>query len=213
MKALIFVSAVLLLTSGCRVRQADLPYYLTPELTPEWVTNATADDPTTHRVGYFRLTSQTGKAVTAASLEGKITVAHFFFTRCRAVCPKTQPHLSWLLRQFPSDPRLQILSHSVTAHADSIPQLLAYAREHNIRDPRWFLLTGAQSEIQTLANQSYFANLNDGRSYGVDDLAHTETVFLVDQDRHIRGVYNGTLQLEMDRLRDDVRQLAGLDPT
>jgi protein SCO1 len=213
MKRYIIPAAVLFLAGGCRPRQADLPYYLTPELTPEWVTHEIATDPSTHRVGYFKLESQRGNDVTAASLEGKITVAHFFFTRCRGVCPRTQPHLSWLLRQFPSDPRLQILSHSVMAQADSIPQLLAYAREHHITDSRWLLLTGNPRDIETLATNSYFANLNDGRSYGIDDLAHTETVFLVDQDRHIRGVYNGTLQLEMERLRDDIRQLAELDPT
>jgi protein SCO1/2 len=45
-----------------------------------------------------------------------------------------------------------------------------------------------------------------------DDLPHTETVYLVDSKRHIRGVYNGTLRLDMEQLRDDIRLLAKGSP-
>jgi protein SCO1/2 len=62
-------------------------------------------------------------------------------------------------------------------------------------------------EIEKVASQYYYANLNDGRSYGVTDLAHTETLYLVDGDRRIRGVYNGTLRLDVERLRDDAATL------
>jgi protein SCO1/2 len=61
--------------------------------------------------------------------------------------------------------------------------------------------------MERLAKDSYFANLNDGRSYGVSDLVHTETIFLVDPHGRIRGVYNGTLELDMDRLVEDIRVL------
>ena len=39
--------------------------------------------------------------------------------------------------------------------------------------------------------------------------SRTETVVLVDQQRHIRGVYNGTLAFDMRRLIEDVRTLQG----
>jgi protein SCO1 len=189
--------------SGCRQERGGLPFYVSRELTPEWVRSGEA-----HRIGDFKLTTNNGSVLNASALDNKISVVHFFFTECNGVCPKTQPNLAWLLVQFPSERRLQILSHSVKPERDSVAALQSYAAEHRITDPRWLLLTGSTAEIEKLAVESYYANLDDGRSYGVNDLAHTETVYLIDSGRHIRGVYNGTLRLDVEQLRDDIRLLA-----
>jgi protein SCO1 len=39
------------------------------------------------------------------------------------------------------------------------------------------------------------------------DFLHTEKVVLVDQQRRIRGVYNGTIPLEMARMIEDIQTL------
>jgi len=36
---------------------------------------------------------------------------------------------------------------------------------------------------------------------------HTEHVLLVDRSKRIRGIYNGTLQLEIEQLIKDMKQL------
>jgi protein SCO1/2 len=193
--------------ASCSRRESSLPYYVSEQLTPEWMTDDAVNDTSMHRIADFRLTNQRREPVSGRSLVGKISVAHFFFTRCTGVCPKTQPNLARVLAKFPDDERIQILSYSVKPEEDSVPQLVAYAAEHHVTDARWNFLTGSRSEIERLAKDSYYANLNDGRSYGVNDLVHTETVFLVDPHGRIRGVYNGTLELDLDRLVDDIRVL------
>lgn len=199
--------ALLVALVGCAVRESSLPYYVSEQLTPEWMTDDAVNDSSMHTIADFSLTNQHGAAVTRRNLDGKISIAHFFFTRCAGVCPKTQPNLARVLRKFPGDSRIQILSHSVKPGEDSVARLVAYAAEHHVVDPRWNFLTGPRTEIERLARDSYFANLNDGRSYGINDLVHTETVFLVDPHGRIRGVYNGTLELDMDRLVDDMKVL------
>lgn len=200
-------AALLIAAVGCGSHESTLPYYVSEQLTPEWMSEESVNDSTIHRIADFRLTNQRRETVSGRSLIGKISVAHFFFTRCAGVCPKTQPNLARILTKFPDDARIQILSHSVKPEEDSVPQLVAYAAEHHVADPRWNFLTGSRLEIERLARDSYFANLNDGRSYGVSDLVHTETVFLVDPHGRIRGVYNGTLELDMNRLVEDIRVL------
>jgi protein SCO1/2 len=200
-------AALLIAVVGCGSHDSTLPYYVSEQLTPEWMGDDAVNDSTIHRIGDFRLINQRREVVTDRSLSGRITVAHFFFTRCAGVCPKTQPNLARVLSKFPGDARIQIFSHSVKPEEDSIAQLVAYAAEHHVLDRRWNFLTGSRSEIERLAKDLYFANLNDGRSYGVADLVHTETVFLVDPRGRIRGVYNGTLELDMDRLVEDIRVL------
>jgi protein SCO1/2 len=197
-------AALLIAVVGCGSHDSTLPYYVSEQLTPEWMGDDAVNDSTIHRIGDFRLINQRREVVTDRSLSGRITVAHFFFTRCAGVCPKTQPNLARVLSKFPGDARIQIFSHSVKPEEDSVAQLVAYAAEHHVLDRRWNFLTGSRSEIERLAKDLYFANLNDGRSYGVADLVHTETVFLVDLHGRIRGVYNGTLELDMDRLVDDI---------
>jgi protein SCO1/2 len=197
-------AALLIAVVGCGSHDSTLPYYVSEQLTPEWMGDDAVNDSTIHRIGDFRLINQRREVVTDRSLSGRITVAHFFFTRCAGVCPKTQPNLARVLSKFPGDARIQIFSHSVKPEEDSVAQLVAYAAEHHVLDRRWNFLTGSRSEIERLAKDLYFANLNDGRSYGVADLVHTETVFLVDPHGRIRGVYNGTLELDMDRLVDDI---------
>jgi protein SCO1/2 len=40
-----------------------------------------------------------------------------------------------------------------------------------------------------------------------NEFLHTENFILVDKHRRIRGVYNGTLRIEMDRLIEDIGTL------
>jgi protein SCO1 len=205
MKAALF--AGLIFIAACERTGGELPYYLTPELTPEFVSRDIAANPDVHRVGEFSLVRSDESVLTESALDEKVSVVHFFFTECSGVCPKTQPNLAWLLKQLPNENEIQILSHSVKPSDDSVAALRHYAAHHHITDTRWILLTGAMPEIEKVAGQYYYANLNDGRSYGVTDLAHTETLYLVDGDRRIRGVYNGTLRLDVERLRDDAARL------
>lgn len=182
-----------------------VPFYRSAELTPEWLTPSDAASVRTHRALPFVLTDQNDASITEASFAGRATVIHFFFTTCAGVCPTTQANLARMLASMPGEQRLQVLSHSVTPERDSVSALKIYATMHNIHDERWHLLTGARNTIETLARDSYFVNLRDGRSYGVNDLAHTETLVLVDSKGRLRGVYTGSLQLDIQRLAEDIQ--------
>jgi protein SCO1 len=181
-------------------RPAVLPFYQTPEMTPEWLTESAP----THHVAPFRLHDQRDRVITNAAFSDRVTIVHFFFTRCGDVCPTTTANVARTLRTI-GDARLQVLSHSVTPDADSVSALRHYAAMHSIVDARWHLVTGA--DVDALARRSYFVRLGRDSTYGVTSIAHTESVLLVDGKGRLRGVYAGTLALEMDRLREDVRSL------
>lgn len=203
-KALVLAALVL---SACGSPRLEVPFYRSSELTPEWLDSQTADAGDTHRVASFQLTDQNRVPVTADSLARRATIIHFFFTSCAGVCPTTQSNLARLLAGMPEESRLQVLSHSVTPERDSVAQLQMYARMHHINDRRWHLLTGPREDIERLARDSYFVNLNDGKSYGVSNLAHTETLVLVDARGRLRGMYTGSLPLDIERLGEDIRSI------
>lgn len=202
---LMFVA--LLLATGCKTPTLAVPFYRSASLTPEWLDPITANSNNTHRVAPFQLTDQNRIPVTADSLARRATIIHFFFTACAGVCPTTQTNIARLLAGMPDERRLQILSHSVTPERDSVAALQTYARMHHIDDARWHLLTGERRDIERLARDSYFVNLSDGKSYGISNLAHTETLVLVDARGRLRGMYTGSLPLDIERLGEDIRSI------
>jgi len=184
-----------------------LPYYRSAALTPEWLSPTPAADAQLHRIGAFRLTDQHGDTVTNADARGRISVASFFFTTCRGICPNLYKNLSKVVAAFPGERSVLILSHSVTPESDSVATLAAYAREHGIVGRQWRLLTGGHEAVRTLARQSYFVELGDTTGSARGTMFHSETVVLVDRAGHIRGLYDGSLAFDTARLIDDIAAL------
>jgi protein SCO1/2 len=205
MKVILYTFFVLILFS-CQ-KQETLPYYHLADFTPLWADEKEFAIDTLHRIAPFRFTDQQSRAVTSETVKGKIYVANFFFTACPSICPRMTNHLTKVQRAFASDNRVMILSHSVMPWADSVSRLKEYANVHHINNDQWRLLTGRQSEIYELARKSYFAEEVAGFKRDSTDFVHTEHCLLVDQEGHLRGIYKGTVELDIDRMIGDIRLL------
>ena len=114
--------------------------------------------------------------------------------------------LSRLLKDVPNN-SLQVVSYSVRPQEDSTAALVRFAAKHEITDPRWHFVSASPETVQRLARESYFVRLGADTTYGVKNIAHTESLVLVDQQGRLRGVYAGTLPLEIQRLREDAEVL------
>jgi protein SCO1 len=99
---------------------------------------------------------------------------------------------------FQKNDDVVMLSYSVTPWLDSVTRLKDYADHNEITSPNWHLLTGNKGNIYTLARQSYFAEEDLGFTSDSTDFLHTEHILLVDKTKRIRGIYNGTLKLEIE---------------
>ena len=99
---------------------------------------------------------------------------------------------------------MSILSFSVTPWIDSSEKLLEYTKLYNINSNNWCFLTGNKSKIYNLARKSYFAEERFGYTKDSAQFLHTEHFILVDQQKRIRGIYNGTLALEAEQLIKDI---------
>ena len=81
----------LLFSCGHKKEISFLPFYNSPDLTPQWLSES--EEEGAHSISRFILTNQDGKAVTNESVSGKICIANFFFTACGGICPKMMQHL------------------------------------------------------------------------------------------------------------------------
>ena len=112
-----------------------------------------------------------------------------------------------LQERFREDPDVMFLSHSVTPESDSVAVLQKYARAAGVMSGKWHLLTGNRDSIYRLAKKEYFAGDTVAYYQAGNEFLHTENFILIDKKKRIRGVYNGTLPLEMDRITEDIRTL------
>lgn len=186
----------------------DVPYYNTPDFTPVWLTNSSdVEKQITHRIANFRFRDQTNTIITQQAITNKIHVATFFFTSCPTICPKMTSLLRAVQDTFRHEPAVTLLSFSVTPWLDSVPRLRKYATEKGVIADKWHLLTGSRNDIYSLARRSYFAEEAIGFTKDSTEFLHTEHIILVDRNRRIRGVYNGTLPLDIDKLITDIKLL------
>ena len=88
--------------------------------------------------------------------------------------------------------------------------MLAYAKSHGYSPGQWHFITGPKEDLYKLARTSFFVlkpaeaqNLGDAGS----DFIHTNNFVLVDQNRQIRGYYDGTSTAEVNQLIDDIENL------
>jgi protein SCO1/2 len=181
-----------------------LPFFNQPDWTPEWIGETDSAYKNIHVIPSFSFLDQNGIVVDENLVNGKIYVANFFFTKCRNICPKMTNNMHLLQESFKDDTSILLLSHSVTPETDDVMVLNKYALDNKVDAAKWHLLTGDKKAIYGLAKQQYFAGDTVGYYQSGNEFLHTENFILVDQHRRIRGVYNGTLPVEINRIIEDI---------
>ena len=207
---LLFSSVWLISCGDKKPKVVALPYYNDPEFTPLFIQDkAEVASKIPHTIQDFSLMDQDSNLISQQSIEGKIHVANFIFTSCGSICPVMTSHLKIVNDSLVNDPNIVLLSYSVTPWIDKPNVLRRYKERNGIKNNNWHFLTGSKGDIYGLARTSYFAEEDLGFSKDSMEFLHTEHFILVDKTKRIRGIYNGTLSLEMYQMLDDIRTLEG----
>ena len=186
----------------------DMPYYNSPDFEPFFIKNKSkVSKKITHKIDSFSFLNQDSISLTQFVFENKIHVANFIFTSCGSICPIMTSNFKIVGDKFKTDTTIVMLSYSVTPWIDKPYVLKKYMKKNGITNTNWHFLTGDRASIYKLARQSYFAEENIGFSKDSTEFLHTEHVILVDKAKRIRGIYNGTLRLEMQHLVEDIKSL------
>ena len=185
----------------------ELPIFTPADLRPTLV-HPSLIGKTTHEIPNFSFTNQFGNIVSHEDVQNKVYVANFFFTSCPSICIDLTNNLKIVQNAF--DNEILILSHSVDPEIDTVERLMKYQKINEINGSNWFLLRGNIDEIIKMAQLGYFA-IASIDNHVENSLIHTENIVLVDDQQRIRGVYNGTSELEMSYLIDDINKLLNIN--
>lgn len=159
-----------------------------------------------HKIPNFKFLNQDSVWISEKEMAGKIYVADFFFTTCPTICPKMKTQLLRIYDKFAEDDRVRILSHTIDPEYDGIHVLKEYAKKLNITTPRWNLLTGKKSDIYQLGEKSYMVTAQED-SNEMGGFVHSGAFILVDKNRHVRGIYDGTKEEDVNHLIEDMSLL------
>ena len=186
-----------------------LPIYQPAEVNEKLVDSSVIHVSKYHKISDFELINQNGQKITQEFYHNKIYVADFFFTTCQDICPIMTKNMYKLQEELKNDNDILFLSHTVIPEVDTVQQLKKYSIENKVNDSKWNLVTGDKKQIYDLARKSYLAV--EDTEYGEFDMIHTENFMLIDKKRQIRGFYDGTDDLEIDRLLSDIEILKKID--
>jgi len=176
------------------------------------IDKAEGKDTTYHRISDLTLTNQLGQTVSLNSgLKGKILVVDFFYTTCPTTCPRLTKNMDTLQMVFRKnnkketslDTIVQFISITIDPSRDSFPALRSYADRYGANHDHWWFLTGDKKTIYDFARNEVHLSVGPGDG-GAEDFIHSEQFILIDQDRFIRGYYNGLSNTDVRKCADDI---------
>lgn len=162
-------------------------------------------------VGPFWLTDQEGRTFSEQSLDGKVWVAAFMFTRCPTVCPQMVARMRAIQEQASQRKLpLELVSFSVDPENDTPPVLGAYMRDQGLDASNWRFLTGDSAVIRATAERGFKIGVEGTPREGAEHfgITHGTHLVLLDKKRTIRGYYQSSDPERVTALLDDAARLA-----
>lgn len=196
--------------ASCNSSADKLPILGEREAITKIVGGKTVVDSVYHTIPDFRFASQYGDTVSAATFNGKIYVADFFFTTCPTICPKMKVQLKRVYAKYKGNPEVMLLSHTIDPNHDTVPVLKEFAQELGVTGRQWLFVTGDREKIYDIGQNFYMVTAKEDAS-AAGGVVHSGAFVLVDKAKHVRGVYDGTTEEGVDRLMTDMDKLLAED--
>ncbi len=192
-----FLLVGIAIATGC-----DSPSQEFPVIGPELISES--GDTLIHTIGGFQFIDQNGSSFTHAAVEGKMYVADFFFTTCPDICPMMSKSLLRVEKETKGMEDFLILSHTLDPEFDTPEELTKYINDLGAEARRWHFLTTEEEDYvyQLMMDRYLLSGSPTGAING--GIFHTGKLVLVDQLGRIRGYYEGTDPLDVQRLIEDI---------
>ena len=203
--SLIFLCFLMIGTSSCstKKKKKNLNYYGRKAIDKKIVDGTEVIDTIFHKIAPFQFINQDSILVNNQSFKNKIYVADFFFSSCPTICPLMKKQMLRVYQEYKDTKDFHIISHTIDPEYDSVPLLKDYAERLDVLAPKWNFVTGVKEEIYAIGQESYMVSaLEDEEAPG--GYIHSGAFVLVDDNGHIRGIYDGTKAEQVDRLINEI---------
>jgi protein SCO1/2 len=210
-KSIILFTFIGLILASCGLenqknKKAEFPVLGRKQYVEKIVDGKTIIDTVDHTIPDFKLINQDSNWVTPETFKGKVYVADFFFTSCPTICPTMKKEMLRVYESYKENDEVGIISHTIDPEYDTVALLKDFAERLEVKAPKWNFVTGEKEAIYELGQKGYMVTaMEDENADG--GFLHSGAFILVDKDRKIRGVYDGTKSEEVDKLIADIELL------
>lgn len=191
---------------ACNSSKEKLPILGNREAIVKTVNGKQIVDTLYHQIPDFEFISQDSVKITQKDFAGKIYVADFFFTTCPTICPKMKTQMLRIYKKFKDNPKVAILSHTIDPRHDTPAVLKEFSKNLGIQNSMWQMVTGDKAKIYEIGQKSYMVSATDDPTQP-GGIVHSGAFILVDKNRHIRGIYDGTEPERVNKLMEDMDTL------
>ena len=178
-------------------------------------TKKTAKDvPVLGALPEFSLVDQNEQAFTRGTMLGDIWVSALVFTHCKSTCPRLTAHMKGLQTRLSDVQSANFLSVSVDPRNDTPEVIKAYMTKNELDERNWRFVTGEEEAIRQVVVEGFKVPIGDedSRAAGADEIMHSNSFVLVDQEAQVRGYYRANNDGIAD-LERDLRALASAVPS
>lgn len=192
--------------AACSGRNESLPILGRKEIKNVTFEDKIQADTIYHTIRDFSFTNQYGETVTQETFRDKIYVADFFFTTCPTICPIMKTQMLRVYEKYKGNPEFGILSHTLDPKHDSVSVLYEFSDRLGVTRDTWHFVTGDMADIYDIGQNSYMVTAREDPDEP-GGILHSGAFLLVDKQRRIRGIYDGTKEDKVDLLILDIERL------
>ena len=208
MRKYITLGCLFFLIGACKEIESnfELPILGRNKIISKKVNGILTKDTIPHRIADFAFVNQNGVLVTNSSFKNKIYVADFFFINCPSICPEMSKQMYRVYEKFLENDQVSLLSHTIDPEYDTVAALANYARLLGVNSKKWQFVTGDKEQIYDIGETSYMVVANEDEN-APGGFIHSGAFLLIDKERQVRGVYDGTVTSQVDLLIKDINKL------
>ena len=180
-----------------------LPLYLPDRVDSTQVGGEWQRDTVFHQLAPFRLLASDGRTLSSHDLGQGVWVAQLFGPDETSALVARE--LLQVQEKYRHEPRVRIVSVVVDAGAAPAATLAKLAEQYGTIAGKWLFLTGPAAALGPLVRQELG---RAARPHQLPPAAGAELsagrLLLIDRDRRVRGIYDGTKPREIDRLLTEI---------
>lgn len=194
---------LVIVLSACGRVQERLPILGEREAVSKVVDGKTVTDTNYNTIPPFSFVNQKGDTITNKDFDGKIYVADFFFTSCPTICPVMKKEMIKVYQKFKGNQEVKILSHTIDPAHDTPEVLNKFATDLGVDDLQWQFVTGDKDKIYEIGQGSYMVTAKSDSTVA-GGYIHSGAFILIDKEKRVRGMYDGTTEAGTKKLIKDI---------
>lgn len=201
----IFIFLAIFSLISCDSKEGRLPILGERDLEKKTVDGKEIEDTIYNTIPSYSFVNQSGDTISENIVKGKIYVSDFFFTTCPTICPVMKRQMLKVYAQYKNNKDVMILSHTIDPEHDTPQVLNKFAEDLGVSGNQWQFLTGPKEKIYEIGKNYMVVAREDKTAEG--GFLHSGAFILVDKEKHVRGIYDGTTEDGTKKLISDIQIL------